>query len=145
MKPKLQVHIPLHWIKDQSESFSINQHQPASISISQHEHQSESIGINQHQSACISIRQHQSASICFNHHQHQSELNSKNQHKKSSIIVNLLVCLHRKPNIHTRCIFVTSLHSVQSHGSSKKLHNLITLVAFVRLHSIMLILHVVRF
>ena len=29
-----------------------------------------------------------------------------------------LVCLHGKPNIHTCCIFVTSLHSVLSHNSS---------------------------
>ena len=33
----------------------------------------------------------------------------------------LLVCLHGKPNIHTCCIFVTSLHYVQSHDSSQHL------------------------
>ena len=45
-------------------------HQPAQISISQHQHQPASISINQRQSASISINQRQSASTSISISQH---------------------------------------------------------------------------
>ena len=52
----------------------------------------------------------------------------------------LLVCLHWKPNIHTCCIFVTSLHSVQSHDSSQHLlerrHNHTRCICETSLHDV---------
>ena len=47
----------------------------------------------------------------------------------------LLVCLHGKPNIHTCCIFVTSL--VTPHNMCLR-GGIITLAAFVRLHSMIM-------